>query len=348
MGNCACFKLGVVRAALASALLALVGCAAAPPPVEPEPPPVVVEPAPEPTPEPPPPPPPAPVPARAPTAARPPRANIALVIDMSSESHAAVAAAIAAELPPRAYNVVEVVSTAKDELAALRDRALTIVAVGAAAVAAARTELPGKDIVFCQVLGYEALFAAGERVWGVLPLPPLALQLRGWRSVDPSLRTIALVVSDPQDALAAEAQQAASAAAADLHIEISSSDRETLYLFRRIAADVDGLWLLPDEEALSPSVLRELLSYAATRGIGVLTFSEALLSRGALLSATSVPADVAATVHRIVERVVAGRTSDLPAMTPLSAAEFAVNTNLAVTLGLPPPAASRWVTRDPD
>lgn len=341
MGNCARLKLGLARAATASALLALVGCAATPPPAEPAPPPVVVEPAVEPETVPTPPPPPAP-------ARLPPRADIALVVDATSASHATVAAAIAAELPPRTYNVVEVASTAKDELAALRDRDFTIVAVGAEAVAAARAELPGKDIVFCQVQGYEALLDAGARVWGVRPLPPLALQLRGWRAVDPSLRTIALVVSDPHDALTAEAQQAASAAATDLHVEVSSSDRETLYLFRRMAATVDGLWLLPDEEALSPSVLRELLSYAATRGIGVLAFSEALLTRGALLSATSVPADVATVVRRVVERVVAGRTDELPAMTPLSAAEFAVNGSLAVTLGLPPPSVSRWVTREPD
>ena len=55
-------------------------------------------------------------------------------------------------------------------------------------------------------------------------------------------------------------------------------------------------------------MLRELLSYAPSRGIGVLTFNEALLARGALLTATAVPADVAATVARVVERVVAGRT----------------------------------------
>jgi ABC-type uncharacterized transport system substrate-binding protein len=346
MGNCAFSTLVLTRAALACAVLALVGCAATPPPVEPEPAPIVLEPAVEPTPEPSPPPPPEPV--LVPEPARPPRADIALVVDASAPSHAVVAAAIAAELPPRAYNVVEVASTAKDELTALRDRRLTVVAIGAEAVAAARAELPGKDIVFCQVLGYEPLFDAGERLWGVLPLPPLALQLRGWQSIDPSLRTIALLVSDPENPLAAEARRAASAAATDLHVEISSSDRETLYLFRRIAADVDGLWLLPDENALSPSVLRELPSYAATRGIGVLTFSEALLTRGALLSATSVPADVAATVHRVVERVVAGRTDGLPAMTPLSAAEFTVNGVLAGTLGLPPPPVSRWVTRAPD
>ena len=82
---------------------------------------------------------------------------------------------------------------------------------------------------------------------------------------------------------------------------------------------------MPDNDALSPQALRELLSYASSRGIGVLTFNEALLARGALLTATAVPADVAATVAHVVERVVAGRTAELPSMTPLSAAELAVN-----------------------
>jgi ABC-type uncharacterized transport system substrate-binding protein len=185
-------------------------------------------------------------------------------------------------------------------------------------------------------------------MWGVRALPPLALQLRGWRSIDPTLRTVALIVSDPDAELATEAREAAGIAAADLLVETSTSDRETLYLFRRMAAGVDGLWLLPDSAALGPSTLREILSYAAARGIGVLTFNDALLARGALLSATSVAADVAATVRGIVERVVAGRTRDLPVMTPLSAAEFAINAQLAATLGLPPVSATRWVTREPD
>ena len=73
-----------------------------------------------------------------------------------------------------------------------------------------------------------------------------------------------------------------------------------------------------------------------------------LLPRGALLTATAVPADVAATVAHVVERVVAGRGAELPSMTPLSAAELAVNVPIARTLGLPPVAAQRWVAREPD
>jgi ABC-type uncharacterized transport system substrate-binding protein len=176
----------------------------------------------------------------------------------------------------------------------------------------------------------------------------LALQLKSWQAVDPSLRTIALIVSASGAALADEARRAASTLATDLLVETSASDRETLYLFRRLATSVDGLWLLPDNAALSPQVLRELLSYASARGIGVLTFNEALLNRGALLTATAVPADIAATVQHVVERVVTGRTAGLPAMTPLSAAELTINKTVASALGLPPVVEQRWVTREPD
>jgi ABC-type uncharacterized transport system substrate-binding protein len=222
------------------------------------------------------------------------------------------------------------------------------VAVGDAAVRAAREALPDRPLVFCQVPDHDEALQAGGPIWGVQSLPPLTLQLKNWQAVDPSLRTIALIVSASGAGLAEEARRAASSLAADLVVETSASDRETLYLFRRLATAVDGLWLLPDNDALSPQVLRELLAYAASRGIGVLTFNEALLARGALLTATAVPTDVAATVQQLLERIVAGRTAGLPTMTPLSAAELAVNTSVASTLGLPPVIAPRWVAREPD
>jgi hypothetical protein len=332
------------RASVAFLILLLVGCASIEPPpaVELPPPVVVVEPAPpEPSVVPPPSRPTPPTP-------EPTRAEIALVFDSSTPSHAAVAAEIAAVLPPKLYSVVQVASDQTADLEPLRNRPVTVVAVGANAVTAARTQLPTKPLVFCQVLAYEELLLGGERIWGVPSLPPLALQLTTWKAIDPTLRTVALIVSNAQASIATEALDAARVAGTDLVIQSSSSDRETLYVFRRLAAAVDGLWLLPDNDALSPTALREILSYALARGVAVLTFNDALLRRGALLSATSVPADVAATVAGIVERVVAGKTADLPAVTPLSAAAFEVNQSVAETLGLPPIAISRWVTHEPD
>jgi len=328
------------------ASMLLTGCAASIPVVPPEPASEPASVAPEPVP-PPPPPPAEPVTAAPDPAPRTP-AEVALILDTTNPAHAPVAAEIEAALPARTFRVTRFISTADAELMALRGRSLTVVAVGADAVRAAREALPDQPVVFCQVPADDEALRGGGAMWGVEALPPLELQLRSWQAVDPSLRTVALIVSAAGAALAEEAKAAAAALAADLIVETSASDRETLYLFRRIATTVDGLWLLPDNDALSPQVLRELLGYASSRGIGVLTFNDALLARGALMSATAVPADVAANVARVVERVAAGRTADLPRWTPLSAAEVAINVGVAAALGLPPVAVQRWVTRVAD
>lgn len=323
----------------------LSGCATSPPPAalpDAAPTPVVAEPV-----APPPAAPAAPVEAP-PAPIAPPPAEIALVVDTTAPAHTSVADEIEAALPARRFRVTRFASAAAAELESLRDRPVTVVAVGADAVRAAREALPDRPLVFCQVPSDDELLRRDGRAWGVEPLPPLALQLESWHAIDPTLRTVALIVSAAGAGLAEEARTAAAALATDLIVETSESDRETLYLFRRLATTVDGLWLLPDNHALSPQVLRELLRYASSRGVGVLTFNEALLARGALLSATAVPADVAANVARVVERVVAGRTADLPALTPLSAAELAVNVGVAAALGLPPVAVPRWVTRVAD
>lgn len=329
----------------AALLLLLAGCATAPPPSTPEPAPVAIEPLPVIVPAPAP-----PEPAARPVVSPPERArvDVALVLDASTAAHAVVADELLAALSPRLYRVTRFTTADAEDLGTLQSRSVTVVAIGAEAVRAARAALPNAPLVFCQIPAFEEALDTGGPIWGVQTLPPLVLQLRNWQAVDPTLRTIALIVSASGAALAAEAQHAATALAADLHIETSGSDRETLYLFRRLATTVDGLWLLPDNVALSPQVLGELLRYASSRGIGVLTFNEALLPRGALLTATAVPADVAATVAHVVERIVTGQTADLPPMTPLSAAELAINSSVATALGLPPVAEQRWTVREPD
>jgi ABC-type uncharacterized transport system substrate-binding protein len=272
---------------------------------------------------------------------------VLVVFDADTASAAATAAAIADALPPQRYRVATVDSV---NLApsAPRSQPAVVIAVGRAAVDAARVRLPGRPIVFCQVFAYEDVLKDGGPIWGVHSLPPLALQLRTWQAIDPTLRAIALILGEGRDALSAEVTRAAASVGAEVRFETSHSDRETLYLFKRLAAQVDGLWLFPDNRVLSPTVLRELLSYANSHNVRVLAFSESLLRWGALVSAVSVPADITETVRVVAERVAAGKTQDLPAMTPLRAAELHVNPAVAAALGLPRVVEQHWVARDPD
>jgi ABC-type uncharacterized transport system substrate-binding protein len=277
------------------------------------------------------------------------RRDVTVVFDADTASAAATAAAIAEALAPQQYRVVTVDSANLPAPAPTpRAQPAVVIAVGRAAVDAARTRFPGRPIVFCQVFAYEDVLKGGGAIWGVHSLPPLALQLKAWQTIDPTLHNIALILGEERGVLAAEATKAAATVGAEVRLETSHSDRETLYLFKRLAGQVDGLWLFPDNRVLSPTVLRELLSYANSHNVGVLAPNESLLRLGALASAASVPADIAETVRLVAERVVAGKTQDLPAMTSLRAAELHVNPVVAAALGLPRVAEQHWVTRDPD
>ncbi|MEO8467487.1 MAG: ABC transporter substrate binding protein [Gammaproteobacteria bacterium] len=270
-----------------------------------------------------------------------------VVFDADTVSAAATAAAIADALPPQQYRIATVDS--KNLTAPVpRSQPAVVIAVGRAAVDAARARLPGRPIVFCQVFAYEDVLKDGGAIWGVHSQPPFELQLKTWQAIDPTLRGIALILGEGRSVLSAEITKAAASVGTDVRFETSHSDRETFYLFKRLAAQVDGLWLFPDNRVLSPTVLRELLSYANSHNVGVFAFNESLLRWGALASAASVPADIAETVRLVAERVAEGKTQDLPAMTPLRAAELHVNPAVAAALGLPHVVEQHWVARDPD
>jgi ABC-type uncharacterized transport system substrate-binding protein len=337
-----CHRRSITPTLAAVAMLAFAGCATKPPPIpEPTPPPPVAI-----TPEPPPPVTPAPVPPPKPPPALV-RRDITVVFDADTASAALTAAAIAEALPPKEYRVTSVDSANLVSPAPPSQPSL-VIAVGRAAVDAARARLPGRPIVFCQVFAYEDVLKDGGAIWGVHSLPPLALQLKTWRTIDPTLRSVAVILGEERGVLAAEAAKAATSVGTEVRLETSHSDRETLYLFKRLATQVDGLWLLPDNRVLSPTVLRELLSYANAHSVGVLALNESLLRWGALVTAASVPADIAETVRFVAERVASGKTLDLPSMTPLRAVEVHVNPAVAAALGLPRVAEQHWVARDPD
>jgi ABC-type uncharacterized transport system substrate-binding protein len=282
----------------------------------------------------------------------PPPRDVVVLFAPGTRGYADVAARITAELPSARYRValtdIAAAGTA-EALAALGARAdLLVIAVGREAAELARAKLAGRPIIFCQVFNDEDLLAAGGPIWGVRSVPPLALQLRSWKAIDTSLARIALIVSEGHEDLVAEAKAAAQRFSVALTVEVSASDRETLYLSKRLASEVDGLWLLPDNRILSPAVLEELLGYALAHRVGVLVFNEALLPWGALMSASSTAGDVARTVESVLDRLAAGRADALPAMTPLSEVELQFNADAASQLGLGDVPHESSVLREPD
>jgi ABC-type uncharacterized transport system substrate-binding protein len=282
------------------------------------------------------------------TAEIPAAREIAILFN-STGGHAEVAEQLRRQLPGPTYRVtladVEAAES-KPLLDALRGKpGLTIVAVGLPASRIARDHFSG-PVVFSQVYNYQELMVPGRSVRGVAAMPPLDLQLQEWKKLDPKLSRVGLILSQSHESLLASAKDAAKAASVTIKHEFSDSDRATLYLFKRLAPQIDGLLLFPDDRILSPRVLRELLAYAASHGVRVSVSSDTLLQWGAFISATPTPSDVARTLRRTLDGM-AGAPADLESViVPLSEFSLTINSQIASRLRMALPlAASSWVVR---
>ena len=202
-----------------------------------------------------------------------------------------------------------------------------VIAIGlrAATVANAYSAVP---VVYCQVFNIADIDLDSDNLKGVAALPPLAMQISAWQELNPGLTSVGAIVGSGHDDLIDEASKAAESAGLTFHYRIARSDRETLYLFNRLTPDIDGFWLFPDNRILSPSVLRQMLSYASRHRVQVAAFSPALLDFGAALSATSIDSDIAATVISVANRVLRGDGESIPTVTPLNAINVQTNREL--------------------
>lgn len=193
-----------------------------------------------------------------------------------------------------------------------------VIAIG---LRAARSSVAMSDhpVVFSQVFNYEHHELLQKNSRGVAALPPVDAQIAAWKEVDPSVKRIGLIIGEGHEELVAAAEIGAQRHDIDLVVQIARSDQETLYFFRRMIRDVDGLWLLPDNRILSSRVLQQMLAEAKQRRFPVSVPSESMLSLGAMISMTTQASDIAETIADVVRKIAAGNIEGVSPITQLSA-----------------------------
>ncbi len=302
------------NAAALLALLVLSGCATttptATPPAEA---PVVEVPAEIPPPADPPKPKPAPVP---PPVKLPP---VTIVMTGQQAAYADVARELAEHFDD--YQLFDLSDTAQPPVAVLAtindspSKAVIAIGLRAAQSSVAMSKVP---VIFSQVFNFQDHNLVTDNSRGVAPLAPMDLQLAGWLEVEPDLTRVGLIVGQGHDDLVDAARKAALEQDVQLRVQIAQSDQETVYLFRRMAHDIDGFWLMPDNRILSGRALNQIIETANRHGVSVAVPNELMLDLGAQVSLSAVAADVAQTIADLVEAVEAGQLDRLPGITDLS------------------------------
>ncbi len=136
---------------------------------------------------------------------------------------------------------------------------------------------------------------------GVDSMPEPAAQLRAWKASEPAIRRIGIITG----ALFAGQMQALAAAGTALGLEMTtqqvSSDKETLFEFRRLVPQLDGFILLPDDSVLSPAVIQEIFSHGRSNGIQFLAYNQLLRTLGAQYLVTEDAQDVAEGLVQLIK-----------------------------------------------
>jgi len=282
---------------------------------EPQPDIVVVEP--EPTPEP-------DVPIEVP--ALPALPSVAIVLTSGQPAYANIAAALMQRFEH--FVVYDLSDNNRTPVATIRQindsDSSAVVAIGLRA-AQSSVAMSRTPVIFSQVFNYHDhnLLIADNR--GVAAFAPLAAQIDAWLEFDAGIKRIGTIVGPGHDKLIAAARSAAQKKGIALRVEVTRSDQETRFIFKRMVRDIDGFWLFADNRILSRRVLLEIMSDAERRDVSVLVPSESMLQIGASISISTVAANIADTITQIVRDIQAGKVDQVPPLSLLS--EIRVRTN---------------------
>jgi ABC-type uncharacterized transport system substrate-binding protein len=271
---------------------------------------------------------PSPVPVEPPVTVKPPPPlpSVAIVLTNSRPAYADVAQELSAR-----FDDYEIYDLSKDSrppvsiLGLINDASPTaVIAIGLRA-AQSSIAMSKQPVIFSQVFNHEHHKLLKENSRGIAVLPPLDAQIAAWKEFDPTISRIGMIIGEGHDDLITDAEVAAQRHDVELIVQVTRSDQETLYFFRRMIRDIDGFWLFPDNRILSTRVLQQMLEDANRQRVPVNVPSDAMLSLGAMISMTSQASDIADTIVKVVRMIQAGKLDRVPPITQLS--EIRVKTN---------------------
>lgn len=309
---------GLLRCTIIVAALTFAGCSLLAPPPEPvEHEPVAIIVAPEPTPE----------PIETVVVPEPPRLPpVAIVLTSGQPAYADIARELTHHFDE--YEIYDLSDSSRPPVTVLRlindSESGAVVAIGlrAAKSSVAMSERP---VVFSQVFNYQDHDLLTDNSRGVAAIAPLDAQIAAWIQADPTISRIGAIVGEGHDELIAEAELAAARYGVELRVQVTHSDQETLYVFKRMVRDIDGYWLFPDNRVLSRRALQQIMVDAQRNHVPVLVPSESMLQTGASISVSSVASDIAETITKVIRQIQAGKIKQVPPITQLS--EIRVKTN---------------------
>ncbi len=227
----------------------------------------------------------------------PPPIPLAIVVSANVPVYLDVENALTKQLsqPFEVFNLDE--SSAEEILARLQsEKVISIVAIGDPALKLASRHHPETKIVYSQIFN-----PLPSEYRGVAAIPPMALQLKYWQSLNSDLHHVGVVSSKDFEPVVQKLVEAGKSLGIQIVNREVSSDKAALHEFRRLIPVVEGFIILPDASILSPGVLRRMVQHANANSVELLSYNLPIFNLGAYMHVTSAYADIAGRIMDLLE-----------------------------------------------
>jgi len=143
----------------------------------------------------------------------------------------------------------------------------------------------------------------------VEPMPP-ENRLQVFRVARPSIRRVAVLHGPASAHVVDHAEEVAAAFGLTLHPLPAASPSEAISLLRRMSRRVEGIWLVPDLDILTPQVVQYALGIQFRRHVLLMGATCRHVEQGALFAMDCETHDVGRRAAQLANRMLAGGTPD--------------------------------------
>jgi len=220
-----------------------------------------------------------------------------------------------------------------------------VVALGLKA-AKAVSSLKSKHVIFSHVFNYKEHKLINGRFKGVSALPAPDQLFKDWKALSPGLTSVVLLTGDGYEKYVERAIKIAAVYGIELVHHIVKSDKEFVYIAKRLPSYIQGHWIFPDNRVLSRAALKDVMSYNSKKGKQSLVFNKGLLSFGGLFYVNISDKE---TARLIIKRLKASLgKSAIPGKGVLMVAkhDLGINKKISSQLGLVIPEHYRQFLKD--
>lgn len=214
-----------------------------------------------------------------------------------------------------------------------------VLAVGSNALRFVIEKVSDLPVVYCMVVNPEKCGVMDRsNVVGVSVNVAFDVQLSGFKSLLPGLKRLGMVYN-PQvsQGVADKAHAAAGRLGVDLVTQRIRSPKGAPKALRKLIGKIDALWLIADGTVVNADSLEFILLFTLENGIPLLTYSEAFVRAGALMSLSIDHFNAGEQAADVVNDMINGDAERLPSMIEADYVRTSINMVTARAIGLDVP-----------